>query len=337
VTNERVTASVVVLGSLNVDLVLGVQSLPVEGETVLGGTLHEHVGGKGANQAVAAARLGASVHLVGRVGDDPYADAVLEAAGHDHVDTSFVRKESGARTGVALILVDKVGRNLIAVAPGANRLVGESDVEAAVGALAVEPTSILVVQCEIPRAAVLAAARAARRATRRVILNAAPARQLFRVPRGAVDVLVVNETEAGSLLRRPVRGLSLAVSAAADLRQQTGAHVVVTAGGRGAALADADTGKTETVGSFRVPVRDSTGAGDAFVGALATALGESADLSEAVRFASAAGAIATTREGAQVSMPRRTEVEGLLEGRSAARSTATPGHPETEPRDGPAP
>jgi ribokinase len=295
-------ARVVVLGSLNRDYVVQVPRLPVAGQTVTGAGLLTFSGGKGANQAVAAARLGAGVTLVGRVGDDDAGRALLEGIAAEGVDVSGVSRDLSAPTGAALILVEEGGQNLIAVAPGANAMVGDEEVTRAVGSL--RPGDLLVLQLEIPIAAVRAAVRSAAPVGARVILNAAPPAALDDETLHSLEVLVVNEDEAQALAGGP------ADEAAAALAGRGPGTVVVTLGERGAFLTDRD--GDVFVAPPGVRAVDATAAGDAFVGALATALATGAGPRGAVSLANAAGAAATTMVGAMASLPRREDLQRLF-------------------------
>jgi ribokinase len=296
------TARVVVLGSLNRDQVVRVPRLPAAGETVVGGDLQLFAGGKGANQALAAARLGAGVAMVGLVGEDDAGRALPEGLAAEGVDVSRVLRDATAPTGAALILVEDGGQNLIAVAPGANARVGEAEVARALGCLG--RGDLLVLQLEVPTAAVRAAVAGASAAGARVLLNAAPAAELDAETLGGVEVLVVNEEEARALGGRPPE------EGAALLREHGPAAVVVTLGARGALLRDPDGGLL--VPGRPVPAVDATGAGDAFVGGLAAALAAGAGLRQAVSLAVAAGAAAVTAMGAQASLPRREDLRRLF-------------------------
>jgi len=290
---------VTVLGSLNMDISVTVPRLPEPGATVLGSAARFTPGGKGANQAVAAARLGADVRMAGCVGDDDFGRRLLTALREEGVGHDGVRVTADAPTGLAMISVDHAGENIITVAPGANHEVGAAEVHAALA----EPRSVLVVCAEIP-VEVIVAALARHRAS---ILNLAPAPpEAGAIVAAGVDWLVVNETEAGAVLGRPVRGLAEAGQAAAALLAVGARHAVVTAGAHGAALAGPD--GTGTVSAFRVDAVDTVGAGDTFVGALAVALAAGIPAAEAVRAASAAGATAATRPGAQAGMPRPADI-----------------------------
>ena len=292
---------VTVLGSLNMDISVTVPRLPEPGATVLGSAARFTPGGKGANQAVAAARLGAGVRMAGCVGDDDFGRRLLAALREEGVDHDGVRVTAGAPTGLAMISVDPAGENIITVAPGANHEVGAAEIAAA----ASTPGDVLVICAEIPVPAIKAALTKAGRC----ILNLAPAPpepDAAAIVAAGVDWLVVNETEAGAVLGRPVRGLAEAGEAAAALLAAGARHAVVTAGAHGAALAGPDA--TDTVSAFRVDAVDTVGAGDTFVGALAVALAAGIPAAEAVRAASAAAATAATRPGAQAGMPRPADI-----------------------------
>ncbi len=297
---------IVVLGSLNTDLVAQVPHLPRPGETVLGDRLRTFPGGKGANQAVAAARLGGLVSMVGRVGNDTFGTALLEQLASDGVDAAGVARDPQAPTGAALILVETGGQNQIAVVPGANLAVADGDVSRALELLADD--SLLVLQQEI---AFQAVEEAIRRSRARVLLNAAPPRPLGPDLLRRVDVLVVNETEAAALLfDRPVTGPALAADAARVAHERGVALAVVTLGAAGAVFCDED--GPQLVDPFPVAAVDVTAAGDAFVGALAVALSAGVPARQAVRLANAAGAAAATRAGAQTSLPFPQDLKRLF-------------------------
>jgi ribokinase len=291
---------VTVLGSLNMDISVTVPRLPRPGATILGSAAQFTPGGKGANQAVAAARLGADVRMVGCVGDDDFGRQLLAALRAEGIDADSVRVVPEVPTGLAMIAVDQAGENLIIVAPGANQQVGPSDVAAA------SNHDILVVSAEIPAPAI---ARALTQAGPS-ILNLAPAPPAAAALVGqGVDWLVVNESEAAAVLGRPIDGPADAALAAAALAAVGPRHAVVTAGAHGAALASADApGPAEVIDGFPVHAVDTVGAGDTFVGALAVALAAGVPAPEAVRAAAAAGAAAVTRHGAQAAMPRPADI-----------------------------
>ncbi len=301
---------VTVLGSLNMDISVTVPRLPEPGATVLGSPARFTPGGKGANQAVAAARLGAGVRMAGCVGDDDFGRRLLAVLREENIAADDVRTVPGVPTGLAMISVDPAGENLITVAPGANHEVGGGEVAAAAGS----PGDVLVICAEIPvpviRAA-LARARGVSGSGARCVLNLAPApAEAAAIVADGVDWLVVNETEAAAVLGRKVEGLTDAGQAAAGLLAAGARHAVVTAGAHGAALAPGTgpEGDPLTIEAFRVEAVDTVGAGDTFVGALAVALAAGIPPGEAVRAAAAAGATAATRPGAQAGMPRPADI-----------------------------
>lgn len=300
---------VLVAGSANADMVVRVPRIPRPGETVLGGAFAMAAGGKGANQAVAAARAGARVTFVARVGDDLFGRQALDGFARDGIETRFVRATPGAATGIALITVDERGENSISVASGANALLAAADIEAAAEAFGA--ADIVLLQLESPLGTVEAAARAAKGRGVPVVLNPAPARELGDGLLSLVSVLTPNEHEAELLTGVAVRDEAGAREAARRLRARGPATVVVTLGERGVyASSDAFEGG---VPPFRVDPVDTTAAGDVFNGALAVALAERRPLPDALRFAQAAAAISVTRPGAQPSAPTREEILDLLE------------------------
>jgi ribokinase len=300
-------AEVFVLGSINQDFVLKVDRRPQPGETVTNAELSTHNGGKGANQAAAAALLGASVTILGRVGDDEFGEPLVQALGEKGIDTSLVERASDASTGAAFITVTPDGENAITVAPGANRSLTPQEVDAASGAIG--NARVLVAQMEIPVETVLRAVEVASERGTRALVNLAPT---FEVPRGLLerlDPLVVNEHEATFLLGNEVEGVDGALSAAPELLSLGPRSAVITIGEAGAVFADGES--VEHILAPKVEVVDTTGAGDAFVGALATCLAGGASLEEAVAYAVRAGAAAVTREGAQGALPTPEVVEAL--------------------------
>jgi ribokinase len=302
------TAHVTVVGSLNMDLVARAPRIPQPGETIIGGDFHNVPGGKGANQAVAAARLGAQVSMVGRVGRDAFANPLLGNLAADDIDHACVIQDSEAATGVALIVVDDTGQNSIVVASGANMRLSPADVDGAEAAIA--GADALLLQLESPLETVTRAAEVARAHGVRVILNPAPARSLPAVLLSLVDVLIPNESETALLTGMSVNNQAEAEAAAAALRGMGVGTVILTLGERGALLAQA--GAAALAPAFEVTPVDTTAAGDAFVGGFAVALAEGQTLAEAVRWGNAAGALATTKLGAQPSLPTRQDLEALL-------------------------
>jgi ribokinase len=288
--------SVVVVGSVNVDLVVRVKTLPGPGETVNGGTFARHGGGKGANQAVAAARLGADVRFVGAVGNDDLGDEALDGLTGEGVDVSGALRLDDVPTGVAVIVVDARGENQIAVASGANGALTGEHVR---GAARLEGSGVVLLGHEVPPEAVAAGVEIARAAGWTPILNPAPARELLDDLEGVI--LTPNSDEACRLANA-----NDPVAAANALHGRTKAPVLVTLGGRGGLLFDA--GGMDMVSAPTTTVVDTTGAGDAVNGALAAELATGRELHEAVRFAIAAATLSTRAAGAREGMPRRDEV-----------------------------
>ena len=299
---------VVVVGGVNTDMVVQTPHLPRPGETVGGGSFLTTPGGKGANQAVAAARLGATVRFVGKVGADPFGEAAHDNLRRYGVDTAGLGSDPREPSGVALIFVDAAGENAIAVAPGANMALTADDVAAQEGLLA--GADVVVGQCEVPGEATLAAFQLAHDRGVRTVLNAAPGMPLSAAWSAVVDTLVVNEGEAA--LVGEAAGLTAESPAdwAAGLQRLGYAQVILTVGPQGAYVATA--GGVRHVPAWRVDTIDTTGAGDGFVGGLAVALAEGQALEAAVRFACAVGALATTAMGAQVALPDRAAVGALV-------------------------
>ena len=311
-------ARIVVVGSFNMDLVVRLPAIPRPGETLLGGVFATYPGGKGSNQAVAAARLGGEVTMIGRVGADAFGDQLLTMSRSEGIDTRFVGIDPHEATGVALIEVDDQGQNSIAVASGANFTLTAADVASAFAQL--ERIDLLVMPLETPMTTIVTAAELARKAGARVVLNPAPAQHLSLELLRNVDVLIPNEHEAAFMTGIAIHSPQDARQAAAHLLQSGPASVIVTMGSSGALIAQAT--QTEIVhtqtSAFSVKAVDTTAAGDGFVGALAVALGEGLSLPAAARFASAAAAISVTRAGAQPSLPTRAEVEDFLRERSSS-------------------
>lgn len=299
---------IVVLGSLNVDLVAKVPHLPRPGETVMAESLQTFPGGKGANQAAAAARLGGAVAMIGRVGNDAFGSLLLENLRRDGVDINGVARDPEAPTGTALILVDPQGENVITVAAGANASLGSDEVRRALDA--VDRTGLLVLQLEIPPSVARAAMEGARRNGIRTLLNAAPAGRLDPSLLAGLDVLVANEPETAALVGRPINDTPTAERAARELHEQGVGLAVVTLGAAGSVFCL--DGSAERVDPFTVTAVDSTAAGDAFVGALAVALTDGIAVPQALRLANAAGAGAASKVGAQSSLPRRDDLERLF-------------------------
>lgn len=276
-----------VVGSVNLDLVASGAPLPKAGETVTGARFAQHPGGKGANQALAARRMGANVHMVGRVGDDALAEAALSLLRKDGVEVSGVMAELGQSTGVALIAVSPEGENQITVASGANGLVDDMDV------FGLPTCDAILCQLEVPGAAVLAASRLS---TGIFAINLAPAIDVPATLLSSADLLIVNEIEAAFY---------------GDALHAGQGYVALTLGGEGAIMFKAGE-EVARVPAFDVQTVDTTGAGDTFCGALVVALAEGQSPEAALSFASAAAALAVTKPGAQPSLPWRAEVEAML-------------------------
>lgn len=290
------------------DLVARAARIPQPGETIIGGDFDTAPGGKGANQAVAAARLGAHVSMVGRVGCDTFGGLLLENLAAARVDHELVHRDAEAATGVALITVDGAGQNSIVVASGANMRLSVADVDAAENAIST--ADVLLLQLESPLDTVVRAAEIAASHGAKVILNPAPARPLPAALLSLVDVLIPNESETALLTHLPV-GNRAEIEAAAKALQDLGVvTVILTLGERGALLVQEEQG--ERFAAFDVVPVDTTAAGDAFVGGFAVALAEGRSLAEAVRWGNATGALATTKLGAQPSLPSRQDVVQLL-------------------------
>lgn len=300
-------SQVVVLGSLNMDLVVRVERHPRPGETVSGSEFVTIPGGKGANQAAAAARLGAQVAMAGRVGSDAFGEAALSNLQSRGVATSRVISDQKAPSGIAMIQVDKAGENSIVVAPGANGRVSCQDVDELRGLIS--RASFLLLQFEIPLNSVRRAIEMANELGVRVILNPAPASSVADGFFEGVNILVVNETEAELLGGRAVSGVREASAAASALRALGPEVVIVTLGAGGAYFQAAD--QEGHVPAPSVKVVDTTAAGDTFAGGLVAALLRGLRLQEAVRYATCAGSLATMRLGAQTSIPSAAEVDAL--------------------------
>ncbi len=304
----RTPPSILVGGSSNTDMIVRLNRIRRPGETVSGGEFATAAGGKGANQAVAAARAGGSVTFIARVGRDVLGEQAIAGFVRDGIDVTHIVRDAHAPSGVALIFVAKDGENSIGVASGANGRLAPADVKRAAASFA--KASVLVVQLETPLATVQAAAELAARAGLRSILNPAPARPLPGKLLERIGILTPNETEAELLTGVNVADDTSAARAAARLRARGVGTVIITLGARGAFVADAR--GERLVPGFKVKAVDTTAAGDVFNGALAVAIAEGKALPDAVRFANAAAALSVTKLGAQPSAPYRRDIDKSL-------------------------
>lgn len=307
---------ILVAGSLNADLVVRTPRFPKPGETISGEDLQVIPGGKGANQAVAAARHGTQVTMLGCVGSDNFGDFLLDNLKSNGVDSQHVRRDA-ASTGTAIIIVDSGGQNSIVLSAGANGKVAAEDMEDA----SFSDFKLLLLQLEVPIPAVLSAARRARESELRIILNPAPARELPEELIALTDYLIPNETELGLLSGMEVHEIASAERAARSLLERGVGNIIVTLGSHGALIVTSE--QVTHVEAFKIDVVDTTAAGDSFIGGFAYKLLESASslansqdrgiaLQEAVRYGCACGALAATKFGAQPSLPTRKEVERFM-------------------------
>ena len=298
-------SNILVVGSLNADLVVRAPRFPQPGETISGEDLQVIPGGKGANQAVAASRLGANVSMLGRVGKDNFGDFLLNNLKSNNVDSTLVQRDD-ASTGTATIIVDENGQNSIVLSAGANGKVSSLDVDRA----SFSTFDLLLLQLEIPTPTVLSATKHAKENNVRVILNPAPAKEIPDELISLADIIIPNETELSLLTDQTVTDTSSAEEAAKLLLERGPQTVIVTLGSKGALIVTKTF--TQHIPSFKVDVVDTTAAGDAFIGGFATALLENKSLEEAVKYGCACGALATTKFGAQPSLPTREKVEKFI-------------------------
>jgi len=299
-------SDILVIGSLNADLVVRAPRFPAPGETISGEDLAIIPGGKGANQAVAAARQGANVSMVGRVGDDSFGPTLTLNLQKNNVVTTHVHTDSAA-TGTAVIVVDANGQNSIVLSPGANGKVTQDDVKS----ISFQDVDTLLLQFEIPLETVIHAANLARQNGLRVILNPAPARPIPDSLLADVDILVPNESELQLLTDMPVTDIETAKVAAKALLAKGVGAVIVTLGSHGVLLVTNE--KITHIPAFKIDVVDTTAAGDAFIGGLAAALLKGKSLEEAARYGNASGALAATKFGAQPSLPTAEEVQKIIQ------------------------
>lgn len=301
--------NILVVGSLNADLVVRAPRFPQPGETITGDDLQIIPGGKGANQAVAAARLGANVSMLGRVGKDSFGDFLLNNLKSNHVDTQLVQRDDSS-TGTATIIVDANGQNSIVLSAGANGKVSSVDVNHA----SFPDFSLLLLQLEIPILTVVSAAKLAKGNGVRILLNPAPAKQLPDELISLADFIIPNETELSLLTHQSVTDIPSIEKAAKILLERGAKAVIVTLGSQGALIVTSESEQATLVDAFPVDVVDTTAAGDAFIGGFASVL-DSSSLPDAVRYGCACGALATTKFGAQPSLPTKEEVERFMSAR----------------------
>ncbi|MEE2910684.1 MAG: ribokinase [Candidatus Poribacteria bacterium] len=307
--NQEFRPRIAVVGSFMMDLVVQCNRLPLEGQTIVGQDFNTFVGGKGSNQAIAAARLGANVSMIGRVGTDNFGDELLKNLSAEGVDSQFVVKDTEMGTGVAMITVDANGDNTIVAVPKANMSLNPDNIDQAESAIAV--ADILLLQLEVSLLAVQRAAEIAKANGVPVLLNPAPARRIPMELMSLVDILVPNETETEFLTGFRLTDMESIKSAAKHLLEESVPTVVLTLGDQGALLATAE--DIQLVPSYSVKAVDATAAGDAFCGTLAVSVARGDSWESAVNFANAAGALAVTKLGAAPSIPTREQVIELIE------------------------
>jgi len=300
---------IVVIGSSNIDLIMKLDWLPRRGETITGGVFMQTFGGKGANQAVAAARSGGDVAFVNCVGDDPYGAQIIANMKSAGIKTEYVFVEPGVASGTALIMIGNEGDNCIAVAPGANFRLEKAHIDRAQELI--QNAEMVVFQYEIRPDTLEYAIETAAAAGRKIMFNMAPVRAISEACLSKVDTLVVNESEAEFLVGFAVEGEDKVRQAAGLLLDKGIRRVIITLGSQGACVAEPGQ-SYQFVPAFNVKAVDTTAAGDVFCGALAAALVEGKPLKDGVRFANAAAAISVTRLGAQPSVPTRDEVDRFL-------------------------
>lgn len=302
--------NIVVLGSINMDLVIGAERAPESGETLYGSNFQTIPGGKGANQAVAIARQGVNINMIGRVGNDVLGDILIEKLAENNVGVSHIKKDDSVSTGIALIVVEKNGQNRIIVVAGANGQVNYKDIDEVEDLF--ENCDYLVLQLETPLPTVVYAINKAKSKKIYTVLNAAPAPILpfdMTILR-KIDYLIVNESEAQVISGREVKDQKSAFEVAKTLQEETKGTIILTLGEQGAVTADGK--EVWHTPAIKVDVVDTTAAGDAFVGGLVVALHEGNTHKEAVRYACTAGSLAVTKFGAQPSLPTKEETQSFI-------------------------
>ena len=303
--------SIVVIGSSNTDMILKAARLPKPGETIIGGKFSTAAGGKGANQAVSAARAGGEVTLIARVGDDMFGEEAVQGFTRDGINVDNIIRDKNAPSGVALIFVDKMGENSIGVASGANANLSPDDIRGTENVISA--AEILLMQLETPVETVEAATDIAAKHNVRIILNPAPAQELSNEFLKKVSVVTPNETEAELLTGIKVEDEKSAEHASRILSEKGIETVLITLGAEGVYAASPEF--NGIIPGFEVDAVDTTAAGDVFNGVLAVSLAEGKSLTEAVRFANAAGALSVMTLGAQTSAPSRMEIESFIKDR----------------------
>ncbi len=299
--------NIVVVGSSNSDLIIKAERIPKPGETIMGGKFYQAAGGKGANQAVAAARAGGNVNFIACIGNDVFGEEALKGFKKDNINTDHVFVDKDEASGIALILIDKNGENSIAVASGANLSLDEEKL--LIAKEAIYNSSVLLMQLETPIETIESAASIASANGVQVILNPAPAHPLSDELLKKLTIITPNETEAEMLTGVPVNNLEGAQKAADFLLQKGVEIIIITLGTKGAFFATNN--ESQLVKGFTVEAQDTTAAGDTFNGTLAVAISEGKSLVEAIKFANAAAAISVTKIGAQPSAPMRDEIDKL--------------------------
>jgi len=300
---------IVVIGSINTDLVVRSARIPLPGQTLMGHSFTTTGGGKGANQAVAAARLGGDVSLIGRIGSDAFGELSIESLTKEKISTRNIYRDSTAASGVAFIVVDDSGENIIVVAPGANAALNEKDIQDAEDVI--KTAGIILFQLEIPIRTVAEGIKLAKKHNRTVILNPAPAASIPEELLHLVDIITPNQTEALTLTGIAVNDAATAQQACNVLHGMRVSTVIITMGDQGAYISS-DSYKGLVAGFNAGAVVDTVAAGDTFCGGLAIAIAEGKSLQQAVQFANAAAALSVTKAGAQTSIPARAEVINLL-------------------------
>lgn len=302
-------SDVVVIGSLNIDLVVRVEKFPEPGETIAGSDLQIIPGGKGANQAAAISRLGKSVTMIGRVGRDDFGKQLIDNLALFNVDVCGIQRDATRPTGSALITVDSQGENWIVISPGANAQVDGEDIDQHLSII--RNAGYLLLQFEIPLESVIHAARVAKGFGTKIIVNPAPFMPIPPTLMKEIDVLILNEVEASSLLAREIRDIQSALEAIRLVPPLGPQAVVITLGGDGCVVSDGR--EVKHIPPYQVPVVDSTAAGDAFIGGFVSGLLDKLSISAAAKFGNTCGALTVTKAGAQTSLPSLNEVRAFLD------------------------